>query len=348
MDRACGKIRGRAGHLPIVVALLLALASTCCPPLAGAQEACQPTGSKPLPMLVPAVPAMWASLARHHVLVSVAAVGAERVAGRFQGRVGWVEAFLLLHEATKDDDGLLGRIHELVIRKADQPGVRVWPRNPLTDPVLLQVDFALRAEPIEGGAVRLVLALPDAAAIHAVLAGLGERPTLAKYDFDERFPLFLASLGLGVELLQPDLRAPAGGYAFQEALKAYGDMIGAQPPTPFAHLREGLTREVDPCVNPQALLQQGLETDAGLEVPRDASFPGDAARPRRFYIAFAIKGGSVAVYSLDDMDGAFARLAEHDAAAATAATAATGPDPTAAAGSNAPARRRPSWSCRTP
>ena len=137
-------------------------------------------------------------------------------------------------------------------------------------------------------------------------------------------------------------------YAFQEALKAYGDMIGAQPPTPFAHLREGLTREVDPCVNPQALLQQGLETDAGLEVPRDASFPGDAARPRRFYIAFAIKGGSVAVYSLDDMDGAFARLAEHDAAAATAATAATGPDPTAAAGSNAPARRRPSWSCRTP
>ncbi len=338
----CGLRLGR-GALGLTVAGLLvgaALAST--PPGTGAARA---PGKAPAGVLTSPVPEagkeammstgrkqahpfqlgrMWEALARARVMVRLGELGAERAGGKLRGRFGWIESLFLLHQAIAGDETLLGRFHELVVRQTASPGAALAPGAGPDDPVVLLLDFALRERPGLAGAPagsHLQLALPPVARIRSVLEALGPRPRLDRYEFDNRFPLFLAKLGLGWSLLDPDARDSSGRLAFHELFAEYGPVVEkleprARPPgerfpvsgSQLQNLVDAVAAVVDPRYHPQLELRPGRTADAGFALPRRPTFPFDAPHLLYLYLQYRRDAGTVVAPGLDWIDarmGAF-------------------------------------------
>lgn len=280
------------------------------------KETSMPTGRMAVPPFQ--LGRMWEALARARVVVRLGELGAERSKGKLRGRFGWIESFFLLHQATGGDESLLGRFHELVVRQAATPGASLAPGGGPGLPVVLLLDFALREPPGPPNAPprsRLKLELPSAARIRAVLEKLGPRPRLDRYEFDNRFPLFLAKLGLGWAALDPDARDATGRLAFHQVFAQYGPLVEKLEPRPrppgetrpvsgggLQNLVDAVASVVDPRYHPQLELRPGPAADAGFALPVRPTFPFDAPHLLFLYLQYRLDAGEVVAPALDWID----------------------------------------------
>ncbi|MBI4870476.1 MAG: hypothetical protein HY814_02800 [Candidatus Riflebacteria bacterium] len=266
---------------------------------------------------------IWEELARARVLVRIQALGPDRLRGKSR-KMAWIETLRRLHEVLAADPSCAGRVHEVAIREMPAPGASIAATG-LEGPVVLLLDFARPVKPKAALAAAgptgatFDLILPEAAGIAAALHTRGPRPRLDLYEFDDRFPRFLARLGLGLAVRKPDLRDASGRPAFHQVLSQYGERVKQLLEVPVAgfdkardlgHWRRAVTTAVDRRFNPQLALSAGSRPDAGFEPNRAASFPPSAPSKVVGFLTFSLTDGRVNTLPLDEVDQCAARWLE--------------------------------------
>jgi hypothetical protein len=258
---------------------------------------------------------IWRALARARVLVRINNLGAEVLANKATGRFGWRETFLGLGDVILADSDALSKVHEVVIDGGvGRPRAFVMlPEHPKA-PVRLRVHWGLeRAKQGDNGPLRVV----EPADIATAIKGLGPRPTLAKYEFDHRFLLFVAGLGLGVDITDTDRTDADGQYLFHRVLANYGRRVADTIPAPrslseiqkpaepgsLQNLQDVLGAQIDPITHPQLSLSELLTAGAGFSESMEASFPRWASSSLLFaFVHYSVNEGRLTAPDLDEID----------------------------------------------
>ncbi|MBI4348157.1 MAG: hypothetical protein HY553_15055 [Elusimicrobia bacterium] len=160
-----------------------------------------------------------------------------------EGRAGWYDAALRLREAIKDDPSLLRRVHRVRISRRREPELAIEIDG--DGGVMLALGFAIgphtyapRTMDESPYLVRRgnTYALPDsvtvdkidapaAEAIRSTLRALPERPRVARFDFDRRFPALLARYGVFLQIGDADDKDRSGSPVYHRILAAWGQEV---------------------------------------------------------------------------------------------------------------------------